>query len=315
MGSSPSKRSTVWDPARYIDPAREDDRPFALLILNQEISDLELFGNIWANSSFRVCADGGANRLYTALQTDAARELMLPNAIVGDLDSLLPSIHAYYAAHGVAVIQDRDQDSTDFAKCLDYISQHTGLQSPEFEETHDALEGWRGTRVSATHSPIPVVAVGGWGGRVDQSLHSIQALHTAASTRPARRLTLVSSENITFLLAPGRNTILTPRHLLGLTCGILPIGGAAVITTQGLRWNMRDAETRFGGLVSTSNHLAAEEVVVETSESVVFTVEIRRDDGGGLDGEVEVVEVVEEVEEVVEEVEEVVEGVERAATL
>ncbi|KAH8155247.1 uncharacterized protein LAJ45_00256 [Morchella importuna] len=288
MGSSPSKPPTVWDPARYIDPARsdddddDDDRPFALLILNQEITDLELFENIWANSSFRVCADGGANRLYTALQTDAARELMLPNAIVGDLDSLLPSIHAYYAAHGVPVLKNPDQDSTDFGKCLDYISQHTGLQSPEFTETHDALEGWRGVRVSATHSPIPVVALGGWGGRVDQSLHSIQALHTSANTRPTRRLTLVSSENITFLLTPGSHIIYTPRHLLGLTCGILPIGGAATVTTQGLRWNLRDAETRFGGLVSTSNHLAGDEVVVETSGCVVFTVEIRGGDCGGV---------------------------------
>ncbi|RPB11779.1 thiamine pyrophosphokinase [Morchella conica CCBAS932] len=256
MGSSPSKPPTVWDPARYIDPARsdddddDDDRPFALLILNQEITDLELFENIWAN--------------------------------IGDLDSLLPSIHAYYAAHGVPVLKNPDQDSTDFGKCLDYISQHTGLQSPEFTETHDALEGWRGVRVSATHSPIPVVALGGWGGRVDQSLHSIQALHTSANTRPTRRLTLVSSENITFLLTPGSHIIYTPRHLLGLTCGILPIGGAATVTTQGLRWNLRDAETRFGGLVSTSNHLAGDEVVVETSGCVVFTVEIRGGDCGGV---------------------------------
>lgn len=69
---------------------------------------------------------------------------------------------------------------------------------------------------------------------------------------------------------------------MGLTCGILPIGGAATVTTLGLRWNLRDAETRFGGLVSTSNHLAADEVVVETSECVVFTVEIRRGDDGGV---------------------------------
>lgn len=64
MGSSPSKPPTVWDPSRYIDPAREDDRPFALLILNQEITDLELFENIWANSSVPLPSSSpGPNRV------------------------------------------------------------------------------------------------------------------------------------------------------------------------------------------------------------------------------------------------------------
>lgn len=36
----------------------------ALIILNQPIADIELLSQLWANTNYRVCADGGANRLY-----------------------------------------------------------------------------------------------------------------------------------------------------------------------------------------------------------------------------------------------------------
>ena len=87
---------------------------------------------------------------------------------------------------------------------------------------------------------------------------------------------ITSSENITFLLAPGRNVIDTPRDKLGPTCGILPVGGTAVVNTDGLVWDMKDQETRFGGLVSTSNALGADTVTVETTCPVVFTVELNK---------------------------------------
>jgi thiamine pyrophosphokinase len=35
-----------------------------LLILNQPISDFAVFARLWTRSRYRLCADGGANRLY-----------------------------------------------------------------------------------------------------------------------------------------------------------------------------------------------------------------------------------------------------------
>lgn len=101
----------------------------------------------------------------------------------------------------------------------------------------------------------------------------MHALHTTQDE--GRRLIITSKENITFLLAPGRNVISTPRNKVGPTCGILPVGGTAVVNTDGFVWDMKDQETRFGGLVSTSNALAADEVVVDTNRPVVFTVELK----------------------------------------
>lgn len=144
-----------------------------------------------------------------------------------------------------------------------------------------------------------MLAVGALGGRVDQSFHSVHALYydklqqTELKPRPegapapgemkkviqgSRQILLLSAMNLTMLMERGRNEILLPKRWFGKTCGILPVGGPAVVTTRGLEWDLKEQETRFGGLVSTSNHLVEEVVVVETDVEVVFTVEVREEE-------------------------------------
>lgn len=61
-------------------------------------------------ATLRVCADGGANRLYDELphmlpgrSADAVRAQYLPTFIKGDLDSLRPDVAAFYRQHGVPI--------------------------------------------------------------------------------------------------------------------------------------------------------------------------------------------------------------------
>ena len=42
---------------------KEQSKP-ALIILNQPIADTRVLGRLWNHSSYRLCADGGANQLY-----------------------------------------------------------------------------------------------------------------------------------------------------------------------------------------------------------------------------------------------------------
>ncbi|KAK6346677.1 hypothetical protein TWF696_006795 [Orbilia brochopaga] len=92
---------------------------------------------------------------------------------------------------------------------------------------------------------------------------------------PRRKLTLMTADSVTFLLEKGKNVIETPTRLFGKTCGLIPVAGPSVITTQGLEWDLTDAETRFGGMVSTSNHLVREQVEVVTTAPLLFTMEVR----------------------------------------
>ncbi|KAF3905123.1 hypothetical protein ABW21_db0204081 [Orbilia brochopaga] len=91
-----------------------------------------------------------------------------------------------------------------------------------------------------------------------------------------RRLTLMTADSVTFLLEKGKNVIETPTKLFGKTCGLIPVAGPSIITTQGFEWDLTDTETRFGGMVSTSNHLMREQAEVVTTVPLLFTMEVRR---------------------------------------
>jgi thiamine pyrophosphokinase len=105
-------------------------------------------------------------------------------------------------------------------------------------------------------------------------LYQINVLHS--TTNSTYSIFLLSTENLTFLLKPGHSTIRTPQTIFGPTCGLLPVGQPATVTTSGLEWNLTEQETKFGGLVSTSNHLKSDVVEVHTTAPLVFTLEIRK---------------------------------------
>jgi thiamine pyrophosphokinase len=96
--------------------------------------------------------------------------------------------------------------------------------------------------------------------------------------------------------AKGCHRISIDHHVLGPTCGLLPVGIAStVLTTSGLRWNLGklklstlcvsliarlledETESSFDGLVSTSNHLVPEEqfVTIKTSRPIWWCAELR----------------------------------------
>lgn len=98
-----------------------------LILLNTPIQNSdprigELSGALsvlWQKSCYRICADGGANRLYQAtVNSDdyndtATCNEYLPDLITGDLDSLLPHVREYYEERGVPIVWVEDQDYHD----------------------------------------------------------------------------------------------------------------------------------------------------------------------------------------------------------
>lgn len=196
--------------------------------------------------------------------------------MAGDFDSIRPEVKKYYEDIGVIVKHSKDQNSTDFMKCVRYTERYL---LKEFD----------------------IVVLGGLGGRVDQSFHSLHHLYLSAFpplepsteegwdeyvisnirddprdlTQVAQYVYLLSSMNMSFLLPQGESRIRTPNEYLGLTCGLIPLSGKSVISTKGLEWDVTDWPTWFGGRVSTSNHLVSDEVWIKTDRPLLFTVELR----------------------------------------
>ncbi|KAJ6164394.1 hypothetical protein N7470_003066 [Penicillium chermesinum] len=323
-----------WDPSRFF-RATGNASPYALLVLNQPINE-KAFGVLSEHGegfpigadrppSYIICADGGANRLYNVTKSLGKQSTQLPDVIVGDCDSILPSVRHHYAKLRVPIIVDPDQYSTDFTKCLKYVNEHAAeiIKAPR-QKAGNSKESHR---LSGSHTILDIVILGGLGGRVDQAFSQIhhlymmtqsqrqlqEAHHTKnvenkkASSATGGDLYLVSEESITFVLQKGKNTIRTPatrrpgafkassnshqenvdptkkrkraeepdqEYLFEENIGIIPLSTPASITTHGFEWDVQDWHTKIGGQISTSNHIRADTVEVETSVPVLFTVEL-----------------------------------------
>ncbi|GJJ76994.1 thiamine pyrophosphokinase [Entomortierella parvispora] len=274
-----------WQPSKCLESPEEYKRKyvseetgqghFALIILNQPILlRRDLFENVWRNAKYRFCADGGANRLYDLHSTDEERAQFLPDYIRGDFDSLRDSVKEYYESKGVPAQRDTCEYSTDFMKCVQLVRARD--PSPSTTSTPTSIPS-AATEAAGQEQRqkenLGVVALGGTGGRFDQSMSSIHHLYILNRERHA---CLVSDESIVVVLGPGKHGITCNLEIEGPTCGIIPVGSSvAHLTTSGLKWDVENWKTSFGTQISTSNALVGSEVTIQTDAPVVWTTEIR----------------------------------------
>ncbi|KAF8587626.1 thiamine pyrophosphokinase Thi80 [Ramaria rubella] len=224
----------------------------ALIILNQPFGGA-LLNQLWSASSWRACADGGANRLYDSFEDEEQRSKFLPDLIKGDFDSIRDEVRGYYLNKGVNVVKVPDQYSTDLQKCLSSLADLEAAQSEHYT----------------------VLFLGGLSGRLDQTVHTLSFLHKLRKTRDY--VYAITDDNIGWVLDSGEHTIDIDLEKLGPTCGLLPVGtNGSILSTRGLKWNLTDSLSSFDGLVSTSNHLITSKVWVKTSKPIWWCVELRK---------------------------------------
>ncbi|KAM0797329.1 thiamine pyrophosphokinase [Usnea florida] len=241
---------------------------YNVILLNNHLENTKLLVDICAQARHVVCADGGANRFHDLHLTGKEERTCFPYAIVGDMDSLRPDVEEHYRSQHVKIVKDPDQYSTDLQKCLKYIEDHMiGLQD----------EG------ASPRRKMDVAIFGSLGGRADQAFSQLHHLYASSQnmTPMIGDLYLITTESVMFLLEKGKNSIYAPvgPEYFTENVGIIPIGRPSIITTHGLEWDVTDWSTEFGTQMSTSNHIRAEKVEVDTSERVLFTLEIAKKPG------------------------------------
>lgn len=146
------------------------------------------------------------------------------HAVIGDLDSLEDRA-GWAGALGERLIHLPEQDTTDLEKCLYSVA-----------------------------APL-YLGVGFLGARAD---HSLGAAHLLLK-RAAHRLILLDAEDALFLL-PRRWRARLP---VGTRVSLFPLAPTRALASSGLRWPLDGLELAIGGVVSTSNEAAAEEVAAE----------------------------------------------------
>lgn len=271
-------------------PSTKDEPATALIILNSTspASSLEFLRAVWGCASLRIAADGAAGRVYRDVissidSVDAATLLrgahvpsseavaalngLLPDAVCGDWDSIDSASESFYRAAGCKMLAaPEDQDSTDLMKCLREVER---IQV-------------------ASRARYRVVIYGAFGGRFDHEAQNLNCLFTYAGAFEA--LVLLSGDTIASLLPRGEWSVRVAAPFEGPTCGLVPLGEAAEITTRGLKWDVTAWRTQFGGHMSTSNHVegipaegsgtaaAGQQVVhISTTAPIIWTLVVNAD--------------------------------------
>lgn len=119
-------------------------------------------------------------------------------------------------------------------------------------------------------------------GRLDHILANLNTLfkNQLKSSDLLRPVYLLSSTALSWLLPVGQNTIHIPEHVRNYWCSLVPIGQSCVVTSSGLKWNLKNHVLEFGGIVSTSNKYdgESETVFVATDKPLLWSMGIKSED-------------------------------------
>lgn len=208
----------------------------ALVIANGEVPSDAVLRPLLREARTIVCADGGAN---------AARDRgIVPDVIVGDLDSVLPATLAHFAP--VRVIEDRDENSTDLEKAV-----------------HWAIE--------AGHDDLTVV--GALGRRLD---HTAGNLGVLAKVHSQARIRFVDEHGELVYVDRLIEFAAHPGDIVSL----VPIVRCEGVTTEGLRYALRGEVLELGTREGTSNVVVASPVRVQVATGRLLLYRVLRPASG-----------------------------------
>lgn len=257
--------STIWAPLADL----SSETSFALLLLNNKVEKPGILFKMWNDATLRVTVDGGTTVWQNLLDNFGSEVAFpVPDLITGDFDSADLDHVEHFRALGARVVATPDQDHTDFTKALIELDKVDKMNKEDKLDKVDKMNKAGGLGAVAAFIES--------GGRVDHMMGNFQTLALVRSLAPSLPpVYLCSSHSMSWLLMPGKHTIVVPDPAPEY-CGLIPLDGKAIVSTSGLKWNLTKQTLRFGELVSTSNSFSSEtkEVIVETDSMLLWTMDL-----------------------------------------
>lgn len=210
-----------------------------VIFANGRLSQPELLQAQLQATDRIFCADGG---------TQHALALgLMPETIIGDLDSLSPKIISKMEAAGVTIHRHpEEKDQTDLELAL---------------------------ALAVSEQPQEILLVTALGGRLDQMLANILLL-----TRPAYasvQLTLIDGPQWATLLRDHQTIVIEGQP--GDTLSLIPLSPTVrQVNLTGVAWPLTGATLSFGSTLTISNVLTATQAVVQIGEGMILLVHFNK---------------------------------------
>jgi thiamine pyrophosphokinase len=221
--------------ASYASHTQEKEARYTIIFANGAPPDPETVRQHAEKAHLVLAADGGTHH---ALALD-----LVPDVVIGDLDSLSQSHQNRLRSQGTAlVVRPAAKDETDLELALIYAVEH-------------AAE--------------PIIILAAMGGRLDQAIANVLLL-----TMPllqGRDVRLVEGPQTAFVIGSEA----TIRGKRGDTVSLIPLGGTAGgVTTEGLLYPLADGTLPFVPALGVSNEMTGDRAWVRVRDGLLLCVHI-----------------------------------------
>jgi len=189
-----------------------------ILFLNGDLPSVKSIKSYCKPDDYIICADGGANGIV--------KSGIVPNIILGDLDSITPANLIYFKKKGVEVRKISEQDTTDFEKSLFYILEHN-LNN--------------------------IIVFGAVSSRPDHTLNNFSIMKRYYKILDIK---MIDKEFEIFYI----KKIISFESEVGKTVSFMAMPTVKGITTKGLKYSLNNETLEFGVREGTLNKTSARRV-------------------------------------------------------
>lgn len=207
---------------------------FTIIFANGNLDPTSKLDALLKKANLIIAADGGANH--------CAQLGIIPDVLLGDLDSIHPEILESYKTEGTVINRHPEhKNATDLELALD-LAEEKGSKS--------------------------VWLIGALGGRWDMSLANIML--AAGDKYKHLKISLLGRDCSMQILHPASHTIIGRP---GQKVSILPLKGDAYgITLNGFEYPLKDHFVPFGSSIGVSNIMEKDQGTVQFTQGILLCV-------------------------------------------
>jgi len=199
------------------------------IIANGTINDLGFHKKLLENKDIIICADGGSN--------NAKKMDVIPDYIIGDLDSTDTSTIVFFRDKGTEIIKDTNENKTDLELAIS---------------------------LAETLDPFEIIIVGAFGDRIDHTLANIYCLSKINSNIKAQ---VVDEKNIVELLEDQIEIDANKDDIIS----VVPISDISDLNYEGFKWNLKNFNANAGWF-AISNRLIGKKGKLNLKDGKILVV-------------------------------------------